>query len=97
MNSADSERISGQLESLDILPLENNSDKKAQPDVVVLNTCSIRDHAEQKVYSYIGPHAKRKREGESVSIIGENEQESKQLLKWSSCTWRATNLPQLRF
>jgi len=69
MNSADSERISGQLESLNILPLDTSGSTKAQPDVVVLNTCSIRDHAEQKVYSYIGPHAKRKRDGESVSII----------------------------
>jgi hypothetical protein len=25
-----------------------------EPDIVILNTCSIRDHAEQKVYSYIG-------------------------------------------
>lgn len=38
-------------------------------DVVVLNTCSIRDHAEQKVYSYIGPHAKRKRQGQDVTIV----------------------------
>jgi tRNA-2-methylthio-N6-dimethylallyladenosine synthase len=38
-------------------------------NVVVLNTCSIRDHAEKKVYSYIGPHAKRKRQGEDVTIV----------------------------
>ena len=37
--------------------------------MVVLNTCSIRDHAEQKVYSYIGPYAKRKREGEDITIV----------------------------
>jgi hypothetical protein len=71
MNSADSERIEGQLMSLGIRPLgedeyyseevvvgmESNNDakkkkkKKRKPDVIVLNTCSIRDHAEQKVYS----------------------------------------------
>eukprot|EP00965_Chrysotila_dentata_P094438 3122255-Pleurochrysis_carterae.AAC.3 len=33
--------------------------------VIVLNTCSIRDHAEQKVYSYLGPHAVRTREESS--------------------------------
>ena len=84
MNSADSERISGQLESMNILPLDEKDEKKAQPDVVVINTCSIRDHAEQKVYSYIGPHAKRKRDGESVSIIVAGcvaEQEGEQLLR----------------
>jgi len=66
MNLADSERIEGQLQNLGIKPLTS---QKADPDLIVLNTCSIRDHAEQKVYSYIGPHAKRKREGEDVTII----------------------------
>ncbi|CAB9524412.1 tRNA-2-methylthio-N(6)-dimethylallyladenosine synthase [Seminavis robusta] len=67
MNRADSERMEGQLQNLGIQPRNNDDSKK--PDIVVLNTCSIRDHAEQKVYSYIGPHAKRKREGEDVTII----------------------------
>lgn len=83
MNSADSERIEGQLLSLGIRPLIDDEtvevvaplskrgvkQVKKQPDVIVLNTCSIRDHAEQKVYSYLGPHAKRKRSGEDVTII----------------------------
>ena len=83
MNSADSERIEGQLMSLGIRPLLDDETievvapqtkrgvkiVKKQPDVLVLNTCSIRDHAEQKVYSYLGPHAKRKRLGEDVTII----------------------------
>ncbi|KAL7518764.1 hypothetical protein ACHAWX_003570 [Stephanocyclus meneghinianus] len=85
MNSADSERIEGQLMSLGIRPLgeeeflvsledsedggKKNKREKRKPDVIVLNTCSIRDHAEQKVYSYLGPYAKRKRAGEDVTII----------------------------
>lgn len=69
MNMADSERIEGQLQSLGIRPLQPDEEKTIKPDVVVLNTCSIRDHAEQKVYSYLGPHTKRKREGEDVAII----------------------------
>lgn len=71
MNMADSERMEGQLQSLGMRPHSDNDSNQQQrpPDVVVLNTCSIRDHAEQKVYSYIGPHAKRKRAGEDVTII----------------------------
>jgi tRNA-2-methylthio-N6-dimethylallyladenosine synthase len=37
--------------------------------VVVVNTCSIRDHAEQKVYSYLGPYVNRKRAGDSLAIV----------------------------
>ena len=63
MNAADSERIEGQLMSLGIRPLgeaetvdihddkKKKKQEKKKPDVIVLNTCSIRDHAEQKVYS----------------------------------------------
>jgi tRNA-2-methylthio-N6-dimethylallyladenosine synthase len=71
MNLADSERIEGQLQSLGIRPLTeaDDSSSQQQPDIVILNTCSIRDHAEQKVYSYLGPHTKRKRQGEDVTII----------------------------
>lgn len=65
MNSADSERMEGQLHELGYIKSEDSS----KASVVILNTCSIRDHAEQKVYSYIGPHALRKRKGDDVSII----------------------------
>ena len=52
MNVADSERMEGQLRALGYrrsegAGLEPFSSSKA--DLVILNTCSIRDHAEQKV------------------------------------------------
>lgn len=65
MNSADSERIAGQLESMGM----QRTPDPSGANVVVYNTCSIRDHAEQKVYSYIGPQAERKRKGENVAIV----------------------------
>jgi len=62
--------MEGQLQNLGIRPMSDEDKNKGRKvDLVVLNTCSIRDHAEQKVYSYIGPYAKRKREGEDVTII----------------------------
>jgi len=69
MNLADSERMEGQLQSLGLRPISPEEETSKHPDLVLLNTCSIRDHAEQKVYSYIGPHAKRKRNGEDVAIV----------------------------
>ena len=65
MNIADSERMEGQLRDLGYEKVTDSSSAA----LVILNTCSIRDHAEQKVYSYIGPHALRKRQGEDVSIV----------------------------
>ena len=65
MNAADSERLEGGL--IDLGLTEASSEKDA--DLIVLNTCSIREHAEAKVYSFVGPQAKRKRNGEDVTII----------------------------
>ena len=64
MNAADSERLEGGL--LDLGMTEASEPKDA--DVIILNTCSIREH-EAKVYSYVGPQAKRKRDGEDVTIV----------------------------
>ena len=50
MNLADSERMAGTLEGAGYSCAEDISDA----DVVVYNTCSIRDKAEQKVYSALG-------------------------------------------
>ena len=66
MNVADSERLAGVLENN--LHLEE-AEASANADVVVLNTCTIREHAAQKVYDALGPVAARKRRGEPVAIV----------------------------
>jgi len=81
MNVADSERLAGVLENN--LKL-SRAEKPGQADVVILNTCSIRDHAEQKVYDALGPYAARKRRGERVAIVVSGcvaQQEGEALLK----------------
>lgn len=50
MNLADSERMAGVLESVGYSCANDASDA----DVLIYNTCSIRDKAEQKVYSALG-------------------------------------------
>ena len=50
MNEHDSERIGGLLESDGMTAV----DRPEEADVVVLNTCTIRDNADQKLYGYLG-------------------------------------------
>ncbi|MGD1904326.1 MAG: tRNA (N6-isopentenyl adenosine(37)-C2)-methylthiotransferase MiaB [Geitlerinemataceae cyanobacterium] len=65
MNKADSERMAGILDSLDFQWTEDPNDA----DLVLYNTCTIRDNAEQKVYSYLGRQAKRKHEKPDLTLV----------------------------
>ena len=65
MNVADSERLEGILQDeLGLAPIPDGSSKEEinKADVVIFNTCSIRDHAEQKLYDALGPFRARKRQ-----------------------------------
>ncbi len=65
MNKADSERMAGVLEDLGMKWSEDPN----EADLVLYNTCTIRDNAEQKVYSYLGRQAKRKHEQPDLTLI----------------------------
>ena len=65
MNKADSERMAGILENMGLSWEED----PLQADLVLYNTCTIRDSAEQKVYSYLGKQAKRKRTNPNLTLI----------------------------
>ncbi|MFB2977321.1 tRNA (N6-isopentenyl adenosine(37)-C2)-methylthiotransferase MiaB [Microseira sp. BLCC-F43] len=65
MNKADSERMAGILEDMGFAFSEDPNDA----DVILYNTCTIRDNAEQKVYSYLGRQAKRKHEQPDLTLI----------------------------
>ena len=80
MNSADAERMEGQLRALGFAKATDPADAH----VVVINTCSIREHAEEKLYSHLGPTAIRKRNGEDVAIVVAGcvaQQEGEELLR----------------
>jgi tRNA-2-methylthio-N6-dimethylallyladenosine synthase len=65
MNKADSERMAGILEDMGFEP----SEEPNEADVILYNTCTIRDNAEHKVYSYLGRQAKRKHEQPNLTLI----------------------------
>lgn len=80
MNKADSERMAGILENMGFEFTEDPHQAK----VVVYNTCTIRDNAEQKVYSYLGRQAKRKHQEPDLTLVVAGcvaQQEGEQLLR----------------
>jgi len=58
MNAHDSERIKGMLEELGL----GEAPTPAEADVVVFNTCTIREKPDTKLSAYLGEAAARKRE-----------------------------------
>lgn len=64
MNVHDSERMSGLLESNGYVPVEEGE----RPDLVVFNTCAVRENADNKLYGNLGMLAPIKRENEGMQI-----------------------------
>jgi len=65
MNKADSERMAGILETMGYRAAAG----EFEADLVLYNTCTIRDNAEQKVYSYLGRQAQRKRANPHLTLV----------------------------
>ncbi len=65
MNKADSERMAGILEAMGY----RAGHDEHSADLVLYNTCTIRDNAEQKVYSYLGRQAQRKRTNPNLTLV----------------------------
>src|SRR3954466_3137472 len=67
MNAHDSERIKGLLEELGL----GEAPTADEADVVVFNTCTIREKPDTKLAAYLGEAAARKREDpERVIAVG---------------------------
>ncbi|WP_026102390.1 tRNA (N6-isopentenyl adenosine(37)-C2)-methylthiotransferase MiaB [Pleurocapsa sp. PCC 7319] len=80
MNKADSERMAGVLENMGFEASEDPN----LADLVLYNTCTIRDNAEQKVYSYLGRQAKRKHKEPDLTLVVAGcvaQQEGEKLLR----------------
>src|SRR6476660_9757099 len=68
MNVLDSELVLGQLRAHGYEPV----DERSAADVIIYNTCSVREHAEQKVWARLGELRERKRLEPSlvIGVIG---------------------------
>ena len=77
MNMADTERMLGLLEEIEYYPTENFQ----EADLSILNTCSIREHAVDKMRSYIGSWDKTRKPGSLIALSGcVAQQEGKKLI-----------------
>jgi tRNA-2-methylthio-N6-dimethylallyladenosine synthase len=66
MNVADSNELSDRLQARGYEPTEDPT----FADIVVVNTCSVREHAEQRARVRIGEYARLKKRGAELWVIG---------------------------
>ena len=73
-NEADSELLRGMLSDMGY----EITDTDRGADVIVINTCAIREHAEQRVFGNVGAlvHGKRKNPGQIICLCGCMAQEA---------------------
>ena len=79
MNEHDSERIAGLLEDDGYVAVTD----EAEADVVVLNTCCIRENADNKLYGTLGwlKPWKEQREGRQIVVAGCLAQKDRELVR----------------
>ena len=65
MNVHDSERISGLLETAGYLPASSEGN---DPDLVVFNTCAVRENADNKLYGTLGMMLTKKEANPNLQI-----------------------------
>ena len=67
-NEADSERIRGYLRQMGY----GFTDQEEEAQIIVLNTCAIREHAEQRVFGNLGAltHTKRRHPAQKIFLCG---------------------------
>ena len=67
-NEADSERLAGMCEAMGYI----QTDDPAEANLILVNTCAVREHAETKAYSIVGnyKHVKEKNPDVLIGVGG---------------------------
>lgn len=67
-NESDSEKLRGMLTDMGY----SLTDSEEQADVIVINTCAVREHAEMRVFGNVGAlvHTKRKKPEQIIALCG---------------------------
>src|SRR5437016_6051377 len=79
MNVLDSELVIGALRKQGYELTDSTTDA----DVLLFNTCSVREHAEDKIYSSLGRvrHIKRKNPDAVIGVLGCMAQKDQELIR----------------
>lgn len=79
MNEHDSERIAGLLETEGM----RRADDPGDADIVIVNTCTIRENADQRLYGYLGSLKAEKARNADLRIVvgGCTAQKDKEILR----------------
>ena len=72
MNVHDSEHMAGMLEAAGFVPAEAGAAARSEADVVVINTCAVRENAASRLYGNLGQLAsvKNRRPGMQIAVGG---------------------------
>ena len=67
MNESDSERISGMLSQTGATKAE----RPEEADLIIINTCAVREKSEEKLFSYLGRMAQlKKKRNVRIAVVG---------------------------
>ena len=64
LNESDSEKLSGMLEEMGLSPKTDDS----TPDVLILNTCAVRENAEDRLFGNLGVYKSDKKQNRDMTI-----------------------------
>lgn len=67
MNERDSQHILAELQNKAGYELTNNA---SEADLILINTCSVREKPERKLFSEIGQYAQIKKQGAKIGVCG---------------------------
>ena len=76
LNENDSEKISGMLEKMNY----TRTEEMKEADLVLFNTCCVRENAEEKLFGKVGEVKKQKEDNGTIIAIGGCMMQEKHIL-----------------
>ena len=71
LNESDSEKLAGMLRQMGLVPveIERGGEELVPADVVVMNTCSVRENADDRLFGNLGVYKRHRRDNPGSLVI----------------------------